>query len=28
MEELVSKLAKVRNLESFAYTDEMAKTID
>jgi hypothetical protein len=28
MEELVSKLAKVRNLESFAYTDEIAKTID
>jgi len=28
MEELVSKLAKARNLESFAYTDEVEKTID
>ena len=28
MEELVSKLAKVRNLESFTYTDEVEKTIN
>jgi hypothetical protein len=28
MEELISKLAKARNLESFAYTDEVEKTIN
>jgi uncharacterized protein YqgV (UPF0045/DUF77 family) len=28
MEELISKLAKARNIESFAYTDEVEKIID
>jgi len=28
MEELISKLAKARNLESFTYTDEVEKTIN